>query len=202
MIDFGEAKLIFEVRGLVDGKQWKVTNEFYTDEGVIRDGKFFPKGKSEGEPIENFPPPGAPEQGPRHLRNFIDCVRSRKREDLNAEILEGHRSAMLGHLGNISYRLGEDVPFNRGRPRPSATTRPFHESFEDMKRHLADAGGGTGRHSLPPRPHAAVRRPGREVRRGPGRRPVAQPVLPRPLRGAGTGVTHGSPTSYIKEYFL
>ena len=113
MIDFGEVKLILEIRGLVGDKQWKITNEFYTDEGVVRDGKFFAKGKSEGVPIENFPPPGAPEQGPRHMRNFIDCVRSRKREDLGAEILEGHRSTLLAHLGNISYRLGEDVPFDR-----------------------------------------------------------------------------------------
>ena len=42
--------------------------------------------------------------------------------DLNADILEGHYSSRLCHLANISYRLGEQVPFNP-RPRPSATTR-------------------------------------------------------------------------------
>ena len=139
MIDFGEVKLLHEARGLVGKHQWKITNEFYTDEGVIRDGKFFAKGKSKGVPIENAPPPGAPEQGPRHLRNFIDCVRSRKREDLHAEILEGHRSTLLAHLGNISYRLGEDVPFDR-LTKTFDGDKMFRESFEDMKRHLADAG--------------------------------------------------------------
>jgi hypothetical protein len=115
----------------------KVTNEFYTDQGVVRDGKFFPTGKSEGVPIDGFPPPGAPEQGPRHMRNFIDCVRSRKREDLGAEILEGHRTVTLAHLGNISYRLGEDVPFNK-QTKAFGDDKVFHESFEDVKRYLAD----------------------------------------------------------------
>ena len=74
------------------------------------------------------------------MRNFIDCVRSRKREDLTAEILEGHRTTQLVHLGNISYRLGEDVPFDR-LPKGFDGDELFRESFEDIKRHLADAGG-------------------------------------------------------------
>jgi hypothetical protein len=72
------------------------------------------------------------------MRNFIDCVRSRKREDLRAEIIEGHRTTVLAHLGNISYRLGEDVPFNK-QTKAFHGDKTFHESFEDMKRHLADA---------------------------------------------------------------
>ena len=138
MFDCGEAKVILEIRGLVADDRWKITNDFYTDEGVIRGGRFFPKGKSEGVPIPNAPIPGVPEQGPRHMRNFIDCVRSRKREDLCAEILEGHRSTLLAHLGNISYRLGEDVPFNK-ETKAFDDDKTFHESFEDMKRHLTDA---------------------------------------------------------------
>jgi predicted dehydrogenase len=137
MIDFGETKVFLEVRGLVDPKRWKVTNAFHTDEGVVRDGKFFAKGKSEGVPIDDFPPNAFPEQGPRHLQNFIDCVRSRKREDLRAEILEGHRSVSLVHLGNISYRLGEEVPLE-SVSQPQDGTEIFRESIEDMKRHLAD----------------------------------------------------------------
>lgn len=39
-----------------------------------------------------------------HLANFVDCVRSRKSP--NADIAEGHYSALMTHLGNISYRLG------------------------------------------------------------------------------------------------
>ena len=42
-----------------------------------------------------------------HLHNFIDVVRSRKTEDLNADVREGHVSSSLCHLGNISHRLGK-----------------------------------------------------------------------------------------------
>jgi predicted dehydrogenase len=137
MFDFGETKVVFDARGLVAQGKNKITNEFYTDQGVVRDGKFFPNGRNAGMAIDNFPPPGAPEQGPRHMRNFIDCVRSRKREDLGAEILEGHRTVTLAHLGNISYRLGEDVPFNK-QTKALGDNKTFYESFEDVKRYLAD----------------------------------------------------------------
>jgi predicted dehydrogenase len=39
-----------------------------------------------------------------HLDNFADCIRSRKLP--TADILEGHRSANLSHLGNIACRVG------------------------------------------------------------------------------------------------
>ena len=57
----------------------------------------------------------SPKRGPGkgHFGNFIAAVRSRKAEDLNADILEGHYSASLCHLANISYRLGAEVPFNK-----------------------------------------------------------------------------------------
>ena len=41
-----------------------------------------------------------------HFANFIKCVRSRKKEELNAPIEEGHISCALVHLANASYRLG------------------------------------------------------------------------------------------------
>jgi Oxidoreductase family, C-terminal alpha/beta domain len=44
-----------------------------------------------------------------HWQNFIDAVRSRRRQDLNAEIEEGALSCNLVHLANISYRLGRTI---------------------------------------------------------------------------------------------
>ncbi len=44
--------------------------------------------------------------------NFIDCVRSRKKEDLNAPIQEAHISCTLIHLANASYRLGRTLNFD------------------------------------------------------------------------------------------
>jgi len=39
-----------------------------------------------------------------HVENFVNCIRSRKQP--NADIQEGHISASLCHLANISYRVG------------------------------------------------------------------------------------------------
>jgi hypothetical protein len=39
----------------------------------------------------------------------MNAVRSRKREELNAEIEEGALSCNLVHLANISYRLGRTI---------------------------------------------------------------------------------------------
>ncbi len=47
-----------------------------------------------------------------HWANFIDVVRSRKKEDLNAPIEEGHYSCALMHLANIAYRVGRTINFD------------------------------------------------------------------------------------------
>jgi predicted dehydrogenase len=47
-----------------------------------------------------------------HFTNFLNCVRSRKWQDLNAEILEGHLSTSLCHLGNIACRLKRPLRFD------------------------------------------------------------------------------------------
>ena len=50
--------------------------------------------------------------GEHHFANFIDCVRSRKKEDLRAPIEEGHISCTLVHLANTSYILGRVLNFD------------------------------------------------------------------------------------------
>jgi predicted dehydrogenase len=47
-----------------------------------------------------------------HFKNFVDCVISRKKEELHAPIEEGHISAGLMHLANASYRLGRTIHFD------------------------------------------------------------------------------------------
>lgn len=44
-----------------------------------------------------------------HVRNFLDAVRSRKRESLNQEIGSGHVSTVMCHAGNISWRTGKKL---------------------------------------------------------------------------------------------
>ncbi|MGH9675079.1 MAG: Gfo/Idh/MocA family protein, partial [Bryobacteraceae bacterium] len=57
-----------------------------------------------------------------HFENFINCVRSRRREDLNCEILEGHMSTSLCHLANIAFRTGRKLIFD-----PATETFPGDE---------------------------------------------------------------------------
>ena len=45
--------------------------------------------------------------GGNHFGNFISACLSRQRDSLHADVLEGHLSACMAHLGNISYYLGE-----------------------------------------------------------------------------------------------
>ena len=119
VMDFGGPLLVFEVVGLnnrvgVDGKKYptKVGNEFYLEEGAIIGGKFYPNGSDKGESL----PDAQYDKGPGDIfENFIHCVRSRDRSKLYADVVEAHYSAACCHLGNISYRLGKQVP---------GTTRP------------------------------------------------------------------------------
>lgn len=49
----------------------------------------------------------ASEQQVAHLRNFIDCIHTRRTPD--ADAITGQASCTLCHLGNIAYRLGREV---------------------------------------------------------------------------------------------
>jgi predicted dehydrogenase len=60
---------------------------------------------------EQAPGP-ANNKGGDHFLNFIDAVKSRKREDLHAEIEEGAASTILVHLANISYKVGRTLHFD------------------------------------------------------------------------------------------
>jgi hypothetical protein len=46
------------------------------------------------------------------FQNWIGAVRSRRVEDLTADILEGHRSSCLAHLANIAYATGRTLTFD------------------------------------------------------------------------------------------
>ena len=52
---------------------------------------------------------GPAESNEPHLRNFLEAMRSRRREDLHAEAEVGRKSAALCHLANIAYRAGRTL---------------------------------------------------------------------------------------------
>jgi predicted dehydrogenase len=103
--DYGTQTLVFEVRGL-ETPAYKDANVgviLECENGYVVIGSyeaavaFSPEGKE----IKKF---GG---GGDHFANFVDACRSRNHSDLHADIEEGHLSSALCHLGNISYRLGE-----------------------------------------------------------------------------------------------
>jgi predicted dehydrogenase len=106
-LDFGDKSLVFEVRALNtnDLRRVRIGVIFEGTQGclvwnsAIAGGTAFDR---DARTMKTFVG-----QGVDHFDNFIQAVRSRKMADLNADILEGHLSSALCHLGNISYRLGD-----------------------------------------------------------------------------------------------
>ncbi len=49
----------------------------------------------------------------RHIRNFLDCIKSRQRPI--ADVEEGHLTAVMCHLGNIATRLGRSLKWDAER---------------------------------------------------------------------------------------
>lgn len=136
VMDFDGTQLIFEVRGLRTPR--KVDNEFVLEEGKIADGKFFPNGSDKGVALADVEFESGP-AGDNNFANFIAAVKSRNTDDLNADILEGHFSSALCHLGNISYRLGKPVSFSNQTKIESLFdgNAAAAESFANMQDHLS-----------------------------------------------------------------
>jgi predicted dehydrogenase len=127
----------FEVRGWYTGGEEgiKIGNLFYGSEGwayihgsefrtflgrnsepgpVIHWSQLDYEGAAEAAKVVplNSAPWVRPDSVWRHFENYIECVRSRRSEDLASEILEGFMSTCICHLGNISYRLDRTVEFD------------------------------------------------------------------------------------------
>jgi hypothetical protein len=90
----------------VNGSQWKAYRE--REEEPFAGSDMEAEGAAVGGDKSFRAAPG----GGGHFANFIDAVRSGDPSDLNCDILEGHMSSVLPHLGNIAYRVGETLEFN------------------------------------------------------------------------------------------
>ena len=140
--EFGDKTLTFEVRGLKtdDYKGAKVGVIFEGSEGYVvlpsyNGGAAFDKA---GKMIAEFK--GGSDDN--HFGNFIKAVRSRKSEDLNADILEGHLSSALCHTGNISYRLGATASLEglTSKLADLKSNDNFKDTLERTVKHLKDNG--------------------------------------------------------------
>ncbi len=135
LFDYGTKKMIFEVRGLKsDGyKGVGVGNIWVGTEGMLvcpsyNTGILYDK---DGKEVTKFS--GGNDQ--HHFDNFVKVVRSRKREEQNCDIAEGHLSAALCHLANISYRLGSETTFDKDVS-AFADCKEAADATDRMKAHL------------------------------------------------------------------
>ena len=71
-----------------------------------------------------------------HFDNFIEAVRAGDPGKLTAPAIEGHKSSVMAHLGNISYRLKRQVEFDSTNERilgdseaNALLTRSYREPF-------------------------------------------------------------------------
>ncbi len=80
----------------------------------------------DGERIHQYKGDG----GAGHAQNFIDAVRSRRREDLAAEIEVGHLSTVVCHQANVCWRVGSEASVEE--------VRQSMKSHEDALNTLSD----------------------------------------------------------------
>jgi hypothetical protein len=134
LFEYGDVHIIQEVRGLPTEKyppDITMGNIFDCEKGkVVISNAGSAAYSPDGQLIQRFGGPGD------HFRNFADAVKSRKRADLNSEVLEGHLSTALCHLANISYRLGADKP--AGDVAKGLRTDAGHEAADRTFAHLKD----------------------------------------------------------------
>jgi len=128
LFDYKPAPIIFEVRGLGRKSGDNLMDPFhaYTRQGVHLQSSHNSGGPNngvvvvceqgtvnlktltahdnQGQVVATFKGSSIGPQG-----NFIKALRSGNIEDLRTDILEGHLSTSLCHMGNISHRVGKDA---------------------------------------------------------------------------------------------
>ena len=135
--DYPTAPVLYEVHNLRAAKDSNEAPTFrgartevcaHCEEGyaMVHSGKIF---DHDGKSIQNF------SGGEDLFENFIRAVRSQRREDLDADILGGHVSTAVTHVGNISYRVGEQASQSECRERIAGVPL-FEEMFDRLVGHM------------------------------------------------------------------
>ena len=110
--DYKPIPLIFEVRNLpvkpkINAmpvfKNTRIGTILECEDGFIAENAAY---DNKGKRIEQFEDHG----GGNHLSGFFEAVRSNKPDKVACPVQDGHLSAALCHLGNISHRIGQTAP--------------------------------------------------------------------------------------------
>jgi len=141
--DFNGIPVFFEVRQLrLKPDVNAVANYRGTRVGIIIDceGGSFRGGRGGGwiyDKDGNKMQPFKGDGGGGHMRNFIDAVRNRNASDLRCPIEKGHYGAAMGHMGNISYRVGQEASPEELRGAISGNEELL-DAYNRYSGHLAD----------------------------------------------------------------
>lgn len=89
----GEGAAVYGDEGymVIDNRQWRA---YDPKDRVVREGK-------------------APGVGTLHVRDFLDCVKSRKRPHADLETI-GHPASIFCHAGNVAWRVGRQLQLDPG----------------------------------------------------------------------------------------
>ncbi|MCR4413278.1 MAG: Gfo/Idh/MocA family oxidoreductase [Thermoguttaceae bacterium] len=142
--DFPEAPVLYEVHNLRKAKNSKDVPDFRgLRTGVTVDceggwvdvygGKAY---DTKGKKVADIHGPGED-----HFVNYVRALRSGKREDLAADVLVGHLSTRITHVGNLSYRVGAPAPVAEARKRIEGTgefVAMYDRLLEHLKAHEVD----------------------------------------------------------------
>src|SRR5258706_2657693 len=119
--DYGDAELVFEVRGLNTGGEASIKaggpnfvgNIWLGSKGYMsldHSGfQIYLGDKREPGEASNLADKTDTKE---HMVNFLEAVKSRNYKDLHGEVAEGATSAVLVHMANTSYRLGRKLAFD------------------------------------------------------------------------------------------
>lgn len=82
---------------------------------------------------------GETDADPAHVRNFLDCVKSRQAP--NAEIGIGHTSSSLCHLGNIVARINRTIRYDPATEKIAGDAEAARLLTRDYRKHWATPKG-------------------------------------------------------------
>ena len=131
--------VFFNVRNVnYKGYKRQVENEYYFEDGgkIVRN-VYYPKGSSKGERV-NVPAGKVTPGG--NWGSFVRACRAKDQKMANGNMEVAHYSCVLGHVMNNSYRLGEEVPFNKKAGR-FGDNKDAHEHFMKLHAIMRDGCG-------------------------------------------------------------
>jgi len=112
--EFPSCQVIWEHRaGLnngLNGRSWGI--EWHGTEAaiILNDEGYEIITERKKANLDSMRKKGSGDPRPAHVRNFLDCCKTREQPVLNLE--RGHRVSTLAHLGNIAYRTGQKIKWD------------------------------------------------------------------------------------------